>query len=120
MLTWCLPQLVGTAHAKDFLMTSRPVLAQEAREAGLLNKVVVRDRLVDGALEMAHMIAANPPSGPRNVKALIDVSHTRGLRERWVAEKDMLLAQEVAGDENPTRAMAGKLKARPVSQGGES
>ncbi len=38
-LSWLLPRLVGLTRAADLLLSSRVVLAEEAAEIGLVNKV---------------------------------------------------------------------------------
>lgn len=55
-----LPRAIGTARAKDILMTSRKVSAEEAWQMGLVSRVVDPDKLMDTALETAEAIAAAP------------------------------------------------------------
>jgi enoyl-CoA hydratase/carnithine racemase len=60
-ISWLLPRLVGAASAADLLFSSRVVLAEEARELGLVNKVLPPDELLpftlDYARRMAHEIS---------------------------------------------------------------
>jgi enoyl-CoA hydratase/carnithine racemase len=56
-ISWLLPRLVGTAHAADLLFSSRVVLAEEAHEIGLVNKVLPPDDLLPFALEYALRMA---------------------------------------------------------------
>ncbi len=56
-----LTRLVGIAKACELVFTARVVDAEEARELGLLNRVVPHDRLMPEVLEMAGAIAAMPP-----------------------------------------------------------
>lgn len=69
--TWTLPLLVGWARAKELLMTARVVEADEALALGLLNRVVPSRQLMDAALEMANLIAANSPTAVQGVKRLL-------------------------------------------------
>src|SRR5207245_11195488 len=39
-IAWLLPRLTGTARALDVLLSSRVILAEEAYEMGLVNRVV--------------------------------------------------------------------------------
>lgn len=55
-----LPRAIGTARAKDLLMTSRKVSAEEAWQMGLVSRVVDGDRLMDVAMETAEALAAAP------------------------------------------------------------
>jgi enoyl-CoA hydratase/carnithine racemase len=56
-ISWLLPRLVGTAHAADLLFSSRVVLAEEAHEIGLVNKVLPPDDLLPFALDYARRMA---------------------------------------------------------------
>ena len=56
-----LPRLVGKAKALDMILFSQKIDAQEALEAGLINKVSAPDKLMDDALEFAGQLAERPP-----------------------------------------------------------
>jgi enoyl-CoA hydratase len=83
-----LAQLVGRERAAELLFTGRVIDADEAREIGLVSRVVTHDALLPTSLELAMAIAANPPLAVQRLK--------RGLREaldpdwhelgRWVSE----------------------------------
>ncbi|HWQ75869.1 MAG TPA: enoyl-CoA hydratase/isomerase family protein, partial [Syntrophomonas sp.] len=59
-----LPRAIGLARAKELVFTGRMVDAQEAKEMGLINRVVPREELMPTAFEMARTIAK------RSAKAL--------------------------------------------------
>ncbi len=59
--THWLPRLVGLAKAKELVLTARVILAAEAAEIGLVNKVVPADELMKEAREVAGMMAACKP-----------------------------------------------------------
>lgn len=42
--TYRLPQLIGTAHARDLILTGRRVLAKEASDMGLCNRLVAAEQ----------------------------------------------------------------------------
>lgn len=52
-MSWALPRLVGPAAAMDLLFSGRVVLAEEAAELGLVNRVVEPDRLLEETLAYA-------------------------------------------------------------------
>lgn len=87
-----LPLLVGLSHAKDLLMTSRTVGAEEAYRIGFLNRVVSESDLEHEAVAMAAAMAANP--GAVLQKRLLDESSRLSHRvetenrhlNRWQAE----------------------------------
>lgn len=58
-LSWTLPRLVGPAIALDLLLSSRVVLADEAKELGLVNQVVPADELLSYTLTYAKELARN-------------------------------------------------------------
>lgn len=64
-----LAQLVGREHAAELLFTGRVVDAAEAREIGLVSRVVEHAQLLDVARALAQEIAANPPLAVRQLKA---------------------------------------------------
>jgi enoyl-CoA hydratase/carnithine racemase len=56
---WLLPRLVGQSNALDLLMSSRVVLADEAKSMGMVNRVVPKEHLLDEAKAYAHDLATN-------------------------------------------------------------
>jgi enoyl-CoA hydratase/carnithine racemase len=57
-LSWVLPRLVGIGHAADLLLSSRVVLAEEAAQMGLVNRVLPPDELMPFTLDYARTMAA--------------------------------------------------------------
>jgi enoyl-CoA hydratase/carnithine racemase len=49
--------LVGVGHAADLLFSSRIVLAEEAADMGLMNRVLPPDELLPFTLDYAHRLA---------------------------------------------------------------
>ena len=60
-LTATLPALLGAHRARDLLLTARRIGGEEALGIGLADRLVEADRLEEGALALAGMIAANAP-----------------------------------------------------------
>ncbi len=56
---WTLPRIVGQSHALDLLMSSRVVLAEEALQMGLVNRVVAKEDLLAQAVDYARDLAIN-------------------------------------------------------------
>ena len=88
--TQTLPRTVGKSLAMDMLLTGRRVYAIEAYDAGLINKIIPNERLLQAAEVMALEIAALSPAAVQNVKqALIrgrDLPLSEGLElERRLA-----------------------------------
>lgn len=59
-LLMTLPRAVGTLRAKEMLMTSRKVPAEEAAQIGLATRLLEPAKLMDAAMETAKALAAGP------------------------------------------------------------
>ena len=86
-----LPRLVGYQMAKELIFTGRRWDAKEAKELGLINKIVPLDKVMDEAMAMARKIASYPSIGVMQAKRALNQSMetglTAGLRydvEAWV------------------------------------
>jgi enoyl-CoA hydratase/carnithine racemase len=69
--TWLLPRIVGRAKAAELIFTGRTLLADEAYEIGLVNKVVDDESLAKEVATMAAEIAANAPLAVRASKRMM-------------------------------------------------
>jgi len=58
-ISWTLPRLVGTENAMDLLLSGRTFDAAEARELGLVSRVVPRDDVLATAQAYARDLAVN-------------------------------------------------------------
>lgn len=67
-----LPRLVPAGIAKELIYTGRNVKADEAKQIGLVNKVVSLDQLLVEAKDMAKRIAKNAPLAVEKSKQLIN------------------------------------------------
>jgi enoyl-CoA hydratase len=78
-----LPRLVGPALAKELIFTGRRISAEEAREIGLVNRVVPQGEALNAAREIAAGIAENGPLAVRHAKSAtnraLDVDLVSGL-----------------------------------------
>ena len=66
-----LVQRMGMGRASEMCLTGRLYSGQEAFDAGLADRVVPHERLMDEALETARLIAANPAPQLRWIKELL-------------------------------------------------
>ena len=62
-ISWMLPRLIGTGNAMDLLLSARVVLAAEALQLGLVNRVVEPEDLLPVTLAYARDLAANYSPG---------------------------------------------------------
>ncbi len=88
--TWTLATIIGMPMAKELLFSGRIVEAQEAKEIGLLNRLVPSSDLLPAAVELGKTIAQNTPSMVQGIKALLNdgIGHT--WEERLAMERDLL------------------------------
>jgi enoyl-CoA hydratase/carnithine racemase len=66
-----LVEVVGGAYAREIMITARQFSAPEAKEMGLVNKVVAVSELEKAVAEYTQMIAGNAPLTMRTAKRII-------------------------------------------------
>ena len=66
-----LPRLVGRVRGNELLLTGRFLTAEEAREWGLVNRVVPKDELQEAVAGLAASIAAQAPLAVSMIKRLV-------------------------------------------------
>jgi enoyl-CoA hydratase/carnithine racemase len=95
-ISWILPRLVGPARALDLLLSGRVVLAEEASELGLVNRVLAPERLLEETFAYARELAANcSPSSMATMKRQVYGDLERGLMQATEAA-DRLMVQSFA------------------------
>ena len=83
------PWVMGARKAKEMLFTGGKISAQEAKEIGMVNRVVADDELSDATLALAQQIAKAPPFGLHLIKRSINRSlDSQGLRTALAAHFD--------------------------------
>lgn len=105
----------GPRLAKEMLFTGRGIPAGRLVEAGLINRVTTRDRLVEEAAELAADIARMPPLALRKAKYAVESAldvmgrHTVISRfaELMVYEDARGLSAAAESRPNPTRSTPG-------------
>ena len=81
-ISWLLPRLVGMANAADLLFSSRRVGAPEAREMGLVNRVIPHGDFQAEVMAYATMLAREvSPRSLREMKREIWAAQFQGLGE---------------------------------------
>jgi len=90
-----LPRLVGTNKALEMNLVGDPMLAEEAFELGLVNRLVEDHELLDTALQWARKLAAQAPLALAQIK---QVSGAGDLDEGIEAEKQAFAAVFASAD----------------------
>ncbi len=81
-----LPRLIGHGRAMDLALTGRGVLAPEALDMGLVDRVVEPGASLHAAVELAGQLAALPQRCLR--------SDRRSMREQWSLDHDAAMRNE--------------------------
>lgn len=91
-----LPQLVGSARARELIFTARKLGAAEALQMGLVNQVVEPERLLAAAQTMAAQITAQGPLAVRAAKRAINraLATEAGLAAEWEAYQSIIPTQD--------------------------
>lgn len=94
-----LPRLVGPGLAKEMIFSGRRLTAEEARQIGLVNRIVPRGEALSAAKQLAAEIAANGPVAVRHAKAALNMALSTSLASGLQYEVDqfaLLFATEDA------------------------
>lgn len=75
-----LPRLVGISKALELLLTGDVLSADDAFRAGIVNRVVPHDRLMEETYKLAGKIAEKPPLAIRMMKRAVYQGLTQNLR----------------------------------------
>lgn len=80
-LSYMMSRAVGSQRAAELLLTSRPVMAEEAERIGLILRAVDDDALMDEALGIARNVIANVPMGVWLTKQSLWLNQSAGSLE---------------------------------------
>jgi enoyl-CoA hydratase len=94
-----LPRAVGKAKAMDLVLTGRMMNAEEAERAGLVSRVVATDKLLDEALETAHLIASHSLPSVMMAKECVNRAFESGLNEGLLFERRVFHATFATQDQ---------------------
>ena len=80
---------VGKTLAMEMILNARQIDAQEAKQAGLVNRVVPVSEYLNEALKLAEEIASRAPLAVRAAKQMIDHSYESFLAQGLAEEKQV-------------------------------
>ncbi|MEC0242882.1 enoyl-CoA hydratase/isomerase family protein [Paenibacillus dokdonensis] len=81
---------VGPYVAKEMLMTGRFLLAEEARELRIVNRVAAPEQLLDAAVAMAKDIAGKAPLAVQGLKKLVNEGRDASLESAQAYDRAYL------------------------------
>jgi enoyl-CoA hydratase len=93
--TW--PLLMGMLRAKEYLLTSERIPADQAVALGLANRVVPHDDLLPEALKLAQKLAAQPPQAVQSTKRALNMHMKRAI----AGVLEYALSEEYASFDTP-------------------
>jgi len=75
-------RIVGTGIARELAFTSNPINAQRALSCGLVNNVFPdKEKLLEGARQMAQTIASNSPLVVQGTKQVLNYSEDHSIAD---------------------------------------
>ena len=85
--TWLLPRMVGMHKAKELALFGDVISAEQAREMGIVNRVVPDDALDDFVAEWARRLAEGAPLALQLTKRMLGSAFALGFHEalQWEA-----------------------------------
>ncbi len=84
-----LPRVVGSGVARELVFTGRMVDAREAKEIGLVDRLVGEGEALEAAKELARQIAKNAPLAVRNAKTAMNIARNTDLASGIEHEGDL-------------------------------
>lgn len=114
--SWTLPQLIGTARAKELLMFPRTVPAAEALELGLVSRVVSETDLPAVVDELARTLAAGPTLAYGAIRRSVAYSSGHSLSESLAQEAEQM-ALTGASQDHAAAVAAFLAKEKPAFHG---
>lgn len=99
--TWLLPRLAGRARAMEMMMLGERISAEQAREWGLISRVVEDEHLASEAVLLATNLAEGPTVALGLIRKLARNAEQLSLSEALAAER---AAQREAGETEDFKA----------------
>ena len=88
--TWYLPRLIGLRRTRELMLTNRILDANEAREIGIVDKVVADDSLMATAIKQAEIFSKGPTKAYGATKRLLQETWNSGLETQMDRETRMI------------------------------
>lgn len=86
--SYLLPRIIGAGRAYEIMYLGEFISALEARELGMISRIVEKDRLYDTGLEIARKMAGKTPWALRLTKEAINMNLDAGGMEQALCMED--------------------------------
>ena len=106
-----LPRIIGRGLANEIILTGRNVLAKEALDIGLVNKVVPQEELINTCFDIANMIIKNSPNAIAESIKLIRLAAGTNLEKGL--SKEAKLFSELFDTEETAEGLTAFVEKRP-------
>jgi len=111
--TFFLPRLVGPARAAEMIFTNPTLSAEQARDWGLINRVVPAESLAEEAMAAAQRLAEGPTLALARAKELLNRTWDSSLEAQLEEERRGIMAAFMTRDfQTGVRAFLAKQPAR--------
>lgn len=110
--TWLLPRLIGRQRSLELMLLNEPLSAERARDWGLVREVFDDDRLLDGAMQLAHRLAQGPTRTLVATRRLIEDSELSSYAEQF--RREIEIQAEIRQSEDALEGRAAFLEKRPA------
>lgn len=104
--------VMDTTVAVELMLTGQPINAARAYQAGLLNRVVPHEKLMEEARKLADVIKENAPLTMKMLKAYI-FEHQKTLMQRWNTMYNSLILSQIQSHDLKEGIAAFKEKRAP-------
>jgi enoyl-CoA hydratase len=105
-----LTRAIGKSRAMEMILTGEPMGAGEARDRGLVARVVPDELVVEDALTLAAQIATKSPIALRLAKEAVNASYEMGLTDALAHERRLFYL--LFASEDQKEGMAAFLEKR--------
>lgn len=108
-----LARAIGPARAMEMVLTGEPLTAEAALQAGLVNRVVPDEQVLDAAIELAAVVAERPAVAVRLARQALRYGLERTLQEGMELERrNYLMAYDTQDQKEGMAAFLEKRKAK--------
>ena len=102
--TWLLPRLIGRQRALELMLFNQPLSADKAAEWGIVREVFDDAQLMEGALALAHRLAAGPTRALVATRQLLEESEHADYAAQFKRELELQSVMNATHDAIEGRA----------------